>query len=465
MGRVATGALLALLSLLAACTRDAGAPATSAPPVDLATQVYAARPWVLDAAQGSAQPDLIAAPHGKLLLVWISSEPGRRPALLFGAYDGARWLQASRTIAVGTALFANWADTPHLAATDDGAYWVHWLQKNPAAEGASDVLLSRSLSNGRSWSAPVLVNDDGTPTEHGFASLWPQTESSLGVAWLDGRMTTPAAAPAEAATPAMTAMHAMHAKPAHAARSADAAGPADAAKAAMPAMQHAWPTGPMTLRAAVFDNNMQRQREALLDADTCNCCQTDVALTGKGALLAWRDHGDGDVRDIATARFDGTTWTQPSPVHADGWVVHGCPVNGPAIAARGDVAVVGWYTAANDKPTVQLALSRDAGAHFDAPVVVAQGASVLGRVDVAFDGTQAWVAWLEETPEGQRLRLARYSADLSQRYQVIEVAALARRGGATGYPKLAMLGGDVYAVWTDVIAGKPRLQGAVVSTR
>lgn len=429
--------LLAPCLLLAACSRSAPEDSTTiaaaAAAAEVASRSYVARPWVLDPGAGSAQPDLIATARGTLLLTWISSETNRRPALMFSSYDGARWLQSSRTIAVGTALFANWADTPHLAATADGAYWVHWLQKNPAAAGASDVLLSRSLSNGRSWSAPTLVNDDGTPTEHGFVSLWPQGESSLGVAWLDGRETTPP--------------------------------PASSAGADHAAMAHAWPTGPMTLRAAVFDNNLQRGGEWQLDADTCNCCQTDVATTGKGALLAWRGRSPADVRDIVTARFDGSTWTQPSNVHADGWVTAGCPVNGPAIAARGDTAVVAWYTAANDMPAVRIARSTDAGDHFAAPVTVDRGATVLGRVDVAFDGAQAWVLWLDEDTTGQRLRLARYSADLSRRYQVIELAQLAGRGPATGYPKLALFGAEVYVVWTDVIAGRPRLQGAVLSAR
>ena len=45
----------------------------------------------------------------------------------------------------------------------------------------------------------------------------------------------------------------------------------------------------------------------------------------------------------------------------------------------------------------------------------------------------------------------------------LRVATLQGRGRATGYPQLALHGGDAYLVWTDVVAGTPRLQGAVVS--
>ena len=97
--------------------------------------------------------------------------------------------EPSQTIATGTTWFVNWADTPHIAATDDRALWAHWLQKSAAAAYAYDVALVRSADGGNSWSPPVLVNDDGTATEHGFVSLWPASRDTLGIAWLDGRNT------------------------------------------------------------------------------------------------------------------------------------------------------------------------------------------------------------------------------------------------------------------------------------
>ena len=68
-------------------------------------------------------------------------------------------------------LIANGADTPHLAATADGALWVQWLQKLPGS-GGNDVMLSRSADGGFNWSLPVRINDATGAAEHGFASLW-----------------------------------------------------------------------------------------------------------------------------------------------------------------------------------------------------------------------------------------------------------------------------------------------------
>ncbi|MFS8063558.1 MAG: sialidase family protein, partial [Luteimonas sp.] len=310
--------------------------------------------------------------------------------------------------------------TPHLAATDDGALWVHWLQKTADAPYAYDVLLSRSADGGVNWSPPMVVNNDGMPVEHGFVSLWPQSRDSLGVAWLDGRNTQ---------------------------------GGSDA---------HA---GMMSLRSANFSGTFQRNGETELDPSACDCCQTDVALTARGPLLVYRDRTAAEIRDIHVTRRDGDTWTTPKPVHSDNWKMPACPVNGPAVAANGNDVVVAWYTAADDKPTVKLAHSSDAGDSFAVPVVLEQGEAVQGRVDVALDATQAWLSWVREDASGQSLWLARYAPDLSRELSRVEVAKLQGRGRATGFPQLALRDGSAYLVWTDIVDGVPQLRGAVYGMR
>ena len=91
------------------------------------------------------------------------------------------------------------------------------------------------------------------------------------------------------------------------------------------------------------------------------------------------------------------------------------------------------------------------------------GRFLLGRVDVALDAGQAWVAWLREDDKGQVLMLARYAPDLSKRLQSIEVARLPGRGRATGVPKLAVDAGGAWLAWTDVVDGTARLQGARIA--
>ncbi|GAB3736500.1 hypothetical protein GCM10028862_21150 [Luteimonas pelagia] len=413
-----TASLLALA--LAACgDRPAdAAPAAVDAPADAAPARLTQAPFDLPSPDGAAQPDLVATPDGSLLLSWIEPNGDAGHALRFARHADGRW-SAPRTIATGEDWFVNWADTPHIAATADGALWAHWLQKSAAATYAYDVALVRSADGGDSWSAPVLVNTDGTPTEHGFVSLWAAGVDRAGIAWLDGR-----------------AMQAPEGAEAHAGHGA----------------------GMMTLRTAVFDADLRRSGETRLDASTCDCCQTASAPTDRGHVLAYRDRTAGEIRDIHVARSTGDGWTEPRRVHADDWEMPACPVNGPSVAAHGNEVVVGWYTAAGGNPRVLLARSTDAGDSFGTPVELDAGPHVHGRISVAMDETGTWALWTTEDRDGQALQLARLAPDLSGEHQRLDPIALAGRGRGTGFPQIALTADAAIVAWTDVIDGATRLQ-------
>lgn len=413
--------VLALALATSGCGRNEDASAATDAPA-------AARPglqsWTLPAGPGAAQPDLALAPDGRLLLSWLDVQEGRRTRFQFAQFGQTDW-DVTRTIAIGNSFFANWADTPHILATPNGALWVQWLQKSGAAPYAYDVVLSTSRNDGQNWSEPVRPHTDGTTTEHGFAALWPQGDDALGIAWLDGRHT---------ADPAGADTHAAH---------------AEGAGGAM-----------MTLRTATFDGSLRTGGDTELDASVCDCCQTDAAVTAKGPLLVYRDRTAQEIRDIHAIRLDGGAWTASKPVASDNWRMPACPVNGPSVAARGNDAVVAWYTAAGDVPTVKLARSTDAGDTFAAPVVLEQGDAVHGRVDVALDANAAWMLWTREDASGQSLWLARYAPDLSRQLEKVEIAKLQGRGRGTGFAQLVLRDGAAWIVWTDVSGGTSRLQGA-----
>lgn len=392
---------------------SAGSDATAAP----ADANYRPRDWPLPTSEGAAQPDLITAPDGSLLLSWIEPAGEGRHALRFARHADGAWSEP-RTIATGGDWFVNWADTPHIAATADGALWAHWLQKSAAATYAYDVALSRSGDSGATWSEPVLVNDDGTPTEHGFVSLWPDRDDGVAIAWLDGREMQPEAGHGE---------------------------------------------GMMTLRTARFDAALARSDERELDASVCDCCQTDSAATDRGRLLVYRDRSADEIRDIYVTREGSEGWTAPQRVHADDWTMPACPVNGPAVDASGNGAIVGWYTAAGDTPRVLVAHSTDAGDSFAPPLELDAGNHVQGRVSVVLDADSAWALWTREDTAGQTLQLARLAPDLSRELQRIELARLAGRGRATGFPQLALHEGRLFVTWTDVVDGKPRLVGTMLA--
>lgn len=417
--RLMPAALAVALSFaVCGCSRPAPDTATAAaasPAIRSAPTAKADAAWTLPAQSGT-QPDLEVAPDGSLLLSWVDEADGQR-SLHFSHWTRVGWTPA-RTIARGD-WFGNAFDTPRIEQTQDGALWATWMRSSPAGGHARDVVIARSADGGASWSRPEPVNTDGTATEHGFVSMWRAAPDAIGVAWLDGR--------AKGETP-----HSMHA---------------------------AGDTTMQMLRSSVFDARLQRRDEAAIDTTVCDCCHTAIAAAASGPVLVYRDRTPGEVRDVHAAVLRDGAWRDAGAVHADNWVMPGCPVNGPSVSASGDRVTTIWYTAPDGTPGVRYAMSSDGGSHFGDASTLAHDAGVLGRVAVSTDERGAWFGWLAETDGRQVLRVARRDWSAPQAQAPVTLATLGTRGNAAGMPRLATSQGATYAVWTDSVNGAARLVG------
>jgi hypothetical protein len=204
----------------------------------------------------------------------------------------------------------------------------------------------------------------------------------------------------------------------------------------------------MQLRATTIGPDGRLSEDILLDDRTCTCCQTSAVTLDDGAvLLAYRDRTKGEIRDIALVRRIDGVWSDPTPVSGDGWKISGCPVNGPAIAARGGRVALVWFTAANDLPAVRLAFSDDRGASFGAPIGIDLGAP-LGGVDVVqFSDGSALVSWVERTAAGEAVLVCR--ATPTEGCSAPVALTLVRTGRTIGFPRMTSSGAHVWIAWNE----------------
>jgi hypothetical protein len=353
------------------------------------------------AAVGSQSPNLAVGPDGAPVLSWIEPDAGGH-TLRYSTLRDANWSEPG-SVARGDDWFVNWADFPSVVPISDSLWAAHWLVRQPAGGYAYDVHLSISSDGGATWADPVKPHDDGTPTEHGFVTLFPY-DSGLGLVWLDGR---------------------------------------NMARKSLPG----GPLPGMTLRSATYSAELQIANEKAVDELICDCCQTDVALTARGAIAVYRDRTVNETRDIYAAQFANGAWEPGHAVAADGWIIGGCPVNGPAVDADGDHIAVAWFTAADDEPKVRLARSNDSGETFSAPVDVTDGV-IFGRVGVAMLGEgDVAVSWLcKEDGNRARVCLRRISAD--GRAGPVQVLSGDDDVPPLSLPQLARAGSSLVAAWT-----------------
>lgn len=389
-----------ILAAVSVVVLAASACTPAAAPPHAAEWTLHLEPLASPAGDASAQPQLTASKDG-VILSWLENAASQT-TLKFAERTAAGWSDA-RAIASGDDFFANWADVPSVVRLADRTLVAHWLQRHGASASGYDVRLVKSTDEGRTWSAPFSPHHDGTNTQHGFASLF-DANGGLGVIWLDGRAMKPAVDPNDD------------------------------------------DTGDMGLRATRFDRDWKQLPEDPVDQRVCECCPTSAAVTADGVIVAYRNRSADEVRDVYVSRLSGGAWTEPAPVHDDGWKIDGCPINGPALSADGRDVAVAWFTAPHDEGHTFVAFSRDAGRTFSAPIRVDEAGS-LGRVDVEQmpDGS-AVVGWIELAERSAAFKVRRVERN-GQRSAAVTVTDLGERRNS-GYPRLARRGRELIVAWT-----------------
>ena len=362
---------------------------------------------------GSSLSRVVTGADGGVYLSWVSRRDDMS-ILSYSKLANGVW-QAPQVITQGDDWFINWADFPSLAVNED-TMAAHWLRKSAQGPYDYDVNAAFYHEASQSWGEAITVHKDGVSAEHGFVSMLPMSGGRTFISWLDGRNTRMSANQAGAA-----ADHEGHGA-----------------------------SGAMTLRAGIFDREGGTLQEWQLDGRVCDCCQTSAAMAASGPVVVYRDRSDDEIRDTYITRLIEGRWSRPVAVHHDGWKIAGCPVNGPSVAALGEQLAVVWFSAKNESPEVKLALSRDSGATFSTPLMVADettigrvGASYLSSGDIA-------LSWMDARGDSARIMLALYDADgaLLERVEV----AKSRSSRRSGFPVITSLGDDVYVTWTDIEA-------------
>src|SRR3954468_19273103 len=388
-------------------TKPAAATATAATP-----PTFTAAALTVPAPAGSSEPQLTSSSHGTILS-WVESN-GPTATLRFAERKGANWSE-SRAVATGKDWFLSDADVPTVQRLADGTLVAAWYRSTNIQLEAYDTWLAYSKDDGRTWSAPFKPYKDRTKTQHGFASMFDQPGGGLGIVWLDARE--------------------------------------------WELNQDAPDGGAVMLRAASFDPAWKQTSDEVVNLRVCDCCQTSVAMTDAGVIVAFRDRSDKEIRDIHVTRLEAGKWTEPQPVHHDNWEIDSCPVNGPAISARGQQLAVAWFAAASGQGHAYAAFSHDAGRSWGEPIRLDENVST-GRVDVELlDDGNAVASWVEFANQQAQLKARRIASTGAKSAPIAVQGTDAGRVG--GFPKMTREGDDLVFIWAESGGGEHAEHGGV----
>jgi hypothetical protein len=385
-------ACAALVALAAACTRSStrdevagDTPAGARAPWSVSVQ-----PLPAPSDGPTTYPQLTTSSRG-VILSWIEDET-TAPTLRFAERSGSGWSPA-RTVAASDNWFLSSADVPTVLRLSNGTLVATTYPAVDFRLEAYDLLLSYSRDEGKTWSKPISPHHDGTRTQHGFASPFEMPGGGLGLVWLDGR------------------------------------------------------GGDMSVFFGTFDDTWKQTAETAIDTRACECCQTAVALTADGPLLAFRDRSPREIRDIHASLLTGGRWSQPRPVHVDNWRIEACPVNGPALSARGRQVAAAWFTVKDDQGQAYAAFSQDSGRTWGAPIRLDDETS-LGHVDIELlDDGSAVATWVEFADQRSQFRMRRVTPSLARSAPVTVSDGTA--GRVSGYPRITRDGNELILAWTE----------------
>ncbi len=330
-----------------------------------------------------------------------------------------------------------------LRASRDGAppeVAVLWTARGEATE----IKAARSRDSGRRFDAPVTLQVTGAEGDRGWPSLALDAGGRAHAVWLDHR--------GLAARRAAQANGAGHAHASHG--SMDGAAMAQAS----------------ALMYASFGAEASSPAESAITSGVCYCCKTALAVGPDGALYAaWRHVYPGNLRDIAVAvsRDGGRSFTGPTRVSEDRWMINGCPDDGPSLAvdANGTLHVV-WQTVtqeagAEPEGALFYAASRD-GERFTAR----QRVPTFGtpkpshpQVVALADGALV-VAW-DEVVDGRSVAAARKVTPGPDGSVTFGDLLTMPSSAPARTPALAVTDAGVFAVW---VSGTepPRVEAATL---
>lgn len=335
--------------------------------------------------------------------LWLAKVENQKILVLHSADNGQHFSSPVAVNAEPENIGAEGENRPKIAVTRNGTLHLTWTLLLPQPY-TGEIRYSRSIDGGKTFSAPITLNDDKRLTSHRFDALISDGGDKLAVVWLDGR-------------------------------------DRDAAKEKGETF-----SGVSVYMARSDDGGVSFHANRKLAEHTCECCRTALTWTADGPVALWRNLYGTNTRDFALANPDSGKVRRLAD---DEWSIDACPHHGGWIATGdNDTLHAVWYTQGKNRQG--LFYRRVKGDRMSAPMAFGNPLAQAGHATVAAEGNIVLIAWREF--DGQSYgAMTLLSKDGGVSWS--EPRRIATTDDAADYPLPLIHNGQMHVVWNTLREG------------
>jgi hypothetical protein len=321
----------------------------------------------------AAEPSVASDASGNVYVVYVEHGADKSADVYLQKFDAEGKPSGERMrVNAEKGQAKSWfGDAPTIKISGDNRIYIGWTAKVEGAPKPSANVLNLSVSSdgGKTFAAPVKVNDDAAPASHGMHSLAIGADGRVFMAWLDERNLKNEKTAFNQKSESFSDFQII--------KIHHNANQNEKPKNDKNEMKHeeVEPNSEVFF-AASSDGGKTFSANKKLSSEVCPCCKTSVTTAPDGKIyVSWRQVLAGDFRHIAVASSanGGEIFEKPVIISDDKWQINGCPISGASMAIDKENSLkIVWYTAGEaGKPGLYYAESKDGGKTFSPRALIA----------------------------------------------------------------------------------------------
>ena len=252
----------------------------------------------LDELPGSS-PNVTQDSHGNNVVSWVRRMNDSVSVFCYAVIDENGKPGNTVVILPSVNIHPHAENLPKVVFKPSGEVIAVWGTRNPDGKNKYSGLINyaQSFDDGKTWTAAKRLVTEAAGDDQRYSDVVLTKNGEAAIIWLDNRKTTTHEGSA--------------------------------------------------LYFAVTEGNSGFVREQLVSQPACQCCRTKLYCDSKGNLHAvYRGIINDSIRDMlhVVSTDGGKSFSAPKRVHADNWVLRGCPHTGPSMAETQHGLHFAWFT-------------------------------------------------------------------------------------------------------------------------